>query len=306
MPPTVTIVSPCYNHSRYIVEHLESVRAQDYPYIQHIIFDDGSSDRSADVIEKWIADNSYECTFIRHERNRGLCSTLNEAIALAKGEYWSAIGTDDTMLPHRTRLLAEYLDAHPECMMVSGDSLLMDLDSRPSEVDGHASALAWSMRNRPDFDWRRDYGSYEWMLMQNHLPAPMLRTEVFGRVGLFDPSLKLEDWDMWLRIAEFSRPAFIDDVVGHYRLHPTNASKDSTMMSEQSMITFLKYYDRGHRRHPEACETLLKVHFNDCVLNPKSIGNMRHFMRPSFLPVVIGETARWVAAAIRSKLNRGA
>lgn len=294
MPPLTTIVSPCYNHARYIVEHLDSVRAQDYPDIQHIIIDDGSSDGSPDIIQKWIDDNSHECVFIRHEKNRGLCNTLNEAIAISEGEYWTAFGTDDVMLPHRTRVLAEYLEAHPECMVVSADSQLIDLDSKPAEFDGYRTMLAWSMRGQPDFDWRKDYGNYEWMMRQNHLPLPVLRTEVFAKYGGFDPEFKLEDWEMWMRVVEHSRPVFIDEIVAYYRLHPTNTSKDATMMQEQCMLTFLKHYEQNMRLCPEWSDRLLRIHFNACVINPKRPLNVKYFLRSAFVPMMIGETLRWM------------
>jgi len=90
-----------YNHSRFILETLESVRAQTYKNTELIILDDCSSDDSVSIIERWLQENAIACTFIRHQKNQGICKSLNETLAVATGKYISMVASDDLWLPDK-------------------------------------------------------------------------------------------------------------------------------------------------------------------------------------------------------------
>src|ERR1039457_6887169 len=92
--PLVSVLVGCYNHARYVTETLESVRLQTYPKIQLIIWDDCSRDNSVEAIQSWIRQHNYECIFLQHSVNRGICQSLNEALALAQGKYISMVAAD--------------------------------------------------------------------------------------------------------------------------------------------------------------------------------------------------------------------
>src|ERR1700745_29986 len=87
--PLVTAIVLSYNQSRFVWETLESVRAQTHQSMQLIIVDDCSSDDSVGIIGHWIQHNKMDCTFIRHQENRGICKSLNDALAVASGKYIS-------------------------------------------------------------------------------------------------------------------------------------------------------------------------------------------------------------------------
>jgi glycosyltransferase involved in cell wall biosynthesis len=108
--PLVSVFVGCYNHSRFVLETLESVRSQTYPSIELIIWDDRSTDESPEVIRSWISDNSIECVFIEHAVNRGLCKSLNEALALASGKYVAMVSADDLWMPERIARQVEILE----------------------------------------------------------------------------------------------------------------------------------------------------------------------------------------------------
>ena len=96
--PLVTIISPCYNHSEFIIESLDSIRNQIYPNIEHIIIDDCSKDGSVLRIKEWISKHNYKCLFIQHNINKGISFTLNEGITLAKGEFISILPNEFVQL----------------------------------------------------------------------------------------------------------------------------------------------------------------------------------------------------------------
>jgi alpha-1,3-rhamnosyltransferase len=85
--PLVSVIIPAYNHEMYIEEALQSVINQTYKNIQFIVIDDGSTDRTAEIIEKFIKNNpDKNIQFIR-KQNEGVCKTLNRGLALATGDY---------------------------------------------------------------------------------------------------------------------------------------------------------------------------------------------------------------------------
>src|SRR6188474_3378131 len=97
--PLVTVFSLVYNTGKYVIEAIESVKANNYPNIQHIIIDDCSYDGvSTELVSDWIKENNYNCTFIKHEKNQGICRTLNEILRLAKGKYIFGV-SDDLIMP---------------------------------------------------------------------------------------------------------------------------------------------------------------------------------------------------------------
>src|SRR5437868_7150756 len=98
--PLVSAEVLCYNHARFVVECLESVKLQNYPNLELIVNDDASTDNSAALIEAWLAENkSIPHRFIHNKVNRGLCRTLNNALGQASGKYFCGIAADDAWLP---------------------------------------------------------------------------------------------------------------------------------------------------------------------------------------------------------------
>src|ERR1035437_9840246 len=99
--PLVSMIVLSYNQCRYVLETLESVKAQTYNATQLIIVDDCSSDDSVATIEHWLQENRIHCAFIRHKENQGICKSLNDALAVANGKYISMIAADDVWLPDK-------------------------------------------------------------------------------------------------------------------------------------------------------------------------------------------------------------
>src|SRR5437016_4691234 len=98
--PLVSVVVLCYNHARFVVECLESIKLQNYPKLELIVNDDASTDGSDSVIKDWLGKNpSIPHRFIRNQLNRGLCRTLNNALKYTTGTYFAGIAADDAWLP---------------------------------------------------------------------------------------------------------------------------------------------------------------------------------------------------------------
>ncbi|AYO56920.1 hypothetical protein CO230_01505 [Chryseobacterium sp. 6424] len=99
MQPLVTIITPSYNHARYLENTVQSVLNQTYPNIEYIIIDDGSSDNSHDVI-KALAEKYPQIKYVLHKENKGHLR-INEGVKMAQGDYISILSSDDWYLPEK-------------------------------------------------------------------------------------------------------------------------------------------------------------------------------------------------------------
>ncbi|MHA6193670.1 glycosyltransferase family 2 protein [Pseudomonas wadenswilerensis] len=251
--PLVSICIPVYNHQQYVEQCIRSIIAQDYQRIELIVIDDGSPDNSAAVVESLIAtcDARFERFEFRSRANKGLSGTLNEGLEWSRGEYFCVIASDDAMLPVKTSTLVGYLESHPDCAGAFGGISVMDDDGRVvGEINPHARTCEFS-----------DVFLAKVKLLA---PANLLRTEVVRRIGGFNPDVKVEDWDMWLRMTSQGENLHITGkLVSLYRRHDSNTSKNYELMqnemakiactyrdhplyaANQSMLYCLKFRDRA-------------------------------------------------------------
>src|SRR4051812_15533497 len=112
--PKISVLLPVYNAEPYLKEAIDSVLQQTFADFELIIINDGSKDRSADIIKSY---TDKRILFIDQE-NIGLSATLNKGIALARGEYIARQDNDDISRPERFRKQVTYLDAHPRTMLL--------------------------------------------------------------------------------------------------------------------------------------------------------------------------------------------
>lgn len=215
--PAVTVIALCYNHERYVLDCLESIRQQTFQDFELIVTDDFSQDRSVQLIDDWIRGNFPGGHFIRHTENKGLCKTLNEALRLARGRYVAMIATDDLWLPDKLKIqFAQMEDAPLSVGVVFSDAY--QIDSTGQLIDDmfiHA--------HNPDIGYPEGQ-LLEILARCNFIPAmsTLIRMECFKNVGLYDESLVFEDWDMWLRIAAIFQFRFSSYVSAKYRILPTS------------------------------------------------------------------------------------
>jgi glycosyltransferase involved in cell wall biosynthesis len=209
--PRISVVIPTYNRANLISETLDSVLSQTVNDIEVIVVDDGSTDATPAVV------SSYQRVRYLHQANAGQAAARNAGIRMAMGEYIAFVDDDDLWLPNK---LAQQLDClHAEsAAWVYCDALVFDGTSgqplhRFSQINtphnGHVGAQ---------------------LLIRDFIasPTPMVRRDVFDRVGLFDASPLLrrrEDWEMWLRIAAHYPLSYIPEPLARYRSHEQTATR---------------------------------------------------------------------------------
>ena len=226
MRPRVSVVMPVYNGERYIGRAVTSVLASDFRDIELVVLDDGSEDASADVARRAAAgDERLRIVTLPH---RGVAATRNSGLSEARAPLVANADADDVMLPDRLRRQVAYLDAHPECVVVSARSLIVDGEGRPLRIAGR-----WFSHEDVDC-W----------LLNGHGGAlggesAMFRREAAQRVGGYAPHLQTtgEDHDLWLRMAEVGRVAVLPEVLTLYRVHGANVSVGTDSSARRLPIT---------------------------------------------------------------------
>jgi glycosyltransferase involved in cell wall biosynthesis len=199
--PLVSIITPSFNQARYIEATIRSVLTQDYPRIEYIIVDGGSTDGTVEVIKKFEGRIGWWVS----EPDKGQTDAINKGFARAKGDILAWINSDDTYEAGAVSAAVQFLQGHPEVGMVYGDCNFINESGR---VIGKF--------NSAQTDHHRLRQGYV------HIPqqTAFFRAELWGRVGPLDPSFYFAmDYDLWTRIAARSEVKYVPQMWANFRLH---------------------------------------------------------------------------------------
>ncbi len=187
MPKLVSVIIPAYNVQDYIGETIESVLRQSYPTIEIIIINDGSTDKTPEIISKYAQKDSR--IVVVNQENRGLSGARNTGLRLAKGEYLCIFDADDIMLPQKIEKQFQFLEKHITCEFIYSDVYLflngtkkVYLEEPPAIKDIYKKLIQYGNFINPNTVFFRKF--------------------VFEKYGGFDEALRgSEDWDYWLNLS---------------------------------------------------------------------------------------------------------
>ncbi|MBI3280997.1 MAG: glycosyltransferase, partial [Acidobacteria bacterium] len=197
--PLVTIVTPSYNQGRFIRATIETVLAQDYPHLEYIIMDGGSTDATPAIAAEYASRLSFFS-----EKDRGQSHAINKGFQRAKGEIVAWLNSDDLFLPGSVRRGSHALARHTRAGAAYGEGYLID---REGKITGRFPAT------EPFNLWKLIYLS-DYILQQ----TVYFRRRVFDQVGFLDESLHWGmDWDVLVRIARRFPLAYVPEFMGCLR-----------------------------------------------------------------------------------------
>lgn len=230
----VSVLALGYNHARFAEQCLDAIRAQTFPSVELIMADDCSRDATAEVAASWRSRHWPDSALVLHEKNMGLCRTLNELLGLARGRYVAVIAMDDQWEPNMLAQHVAALNAEPSAAVSYSDAFLMDEEGNRSPggfiemVGGHSTVPEDAL--------------FEALCERNFIPAmtTVMRRTALREVGYYDETLLYEDWDMWLRLARLHPFVYTPPTSASYRIVASSLS-------------------RTMERHPDYARTNLRI-----------------------------------------------
>jgi glycosyltransferase involved in cell wall biosynthesis len=198
--PLVSIVTPCFNAAKFVEETIQSVLAQDYPRIEYIVMDGGSTDGTVEILKRY----EQRLRWIS-EPDRGAADAINRGFAISRGEVFAYLNADDVYLPGAVATAVRSFE---------GDAVY----GGAWWIDEAGKRLA----PYPVRDFDLELLARECFICQ---PASFVRRDAFENVGGMDPELSLTfDYEFWMRLAKAYEIRRIDGMLALSRMHRTNKS----------------------------------------------------------------------------------
>jgi glycosyltransferase involved in cell wall biosynthesis len=229
-------VTPTWNRARYLPECIESVLAQEFPGLEHVIVDDGSTDDTPAVLRRY----GDRVRSVRQE-NAGQSAAWNRCLELARGEFVAFLDSDDAWLPGKLARQIPMLDRDPGAGLLYAAVEYMDEDGKPSPVRG-------SRRGTPS----------GWILPRlletnvMNTGTVVVRRELLRKAGPFDGAyVSVNDWDMWLRVCATTRVIYDPVVSCRMRRHAGQIIADREKMDAARVRLLEDNLRRIERTAPE-------------------------------------------------------
>ncbi|MFZ7320768.1 glycosyltransferase [Comamonas jiangduensis] len=258
----ITVAIPSYNHANYIEKCIESIASQSWKNIEIIIIDDGSKDHSVEVIQSSIAKykNHFSAIKTIYRENQGLCKTLNQALDISSGEYFSPIASDDYFLNEKIEKLVNIFKKNSA-------SKLSAVYGGVNFIDKNGEATGRNYKGNNNLLSFEDF-----FLFKSWVPAPgaLFLTSDLREIGGFNPETKVEDLDILLRLTKNGKKIFFsNEIVAAYRLHESNTSKNIELM-HLNVLKILESY-KYHSLYKKAINAYDCVIFRDFASKNKVI-----------------------------------
>jgi glycosyltransferase involved in cell wall biosynthesis len=219
--PKISIVTPSYNQGQYLEATIRSVLLQDYPNLEYMIVDGGSTDNSVEIIRKYEPWLAYWVS----APDNGQADAINRGFDRATGEICGWLNSDDIYEPGALQRVARTLTSNPDVDLVYGNGWQIDADGAKTTrchwvgpLDP-ATQLNWNQILQPAALWRRD---------------------VWNQAGQLDPSYNWGlDWEWFIRASKVGRTFFIPDDLADWRITPEikSVSPDPARRAELASIS---------------------------------------------------------------------
>lgn len=217
--PEVSVLMSCYNSARWLHDSVSSVLAQTFADFELILVDDGSTDQTPEIMERFGQKDGR--VIVVTKQNSGLTRSLNEGIARASGAWIARLDADDICEPTRLETQIDFVRQRPEIVLVGSGFWEVDsadkLIKKQSYPSGHG-ALVRSLER-----------------LQRMFPhsSAIFRLDAAKDAGLYNPLFqKSQDWDLWLRLSERGRISCLTAPLVRVRKHSDQISSSVSGVSQ--------------------------------------------------------------------------
>jgi len=211
--PKVSIVIPAYNAETFIEETMDHAFKQTLTDFEIIVVDDGSSDRTKQVIEKYTDKVKYI-----YQKNQGTSAARNNGIDHAQGKYIAFLDSDDIWFPLKLERQINFLESNPKIDLVGCDAELIN-------ESGESFNKLYSRGKKYDVPPDEMLAQ---LLKRDFIPfsSVVVKKSLVRNLGGFDLSMVCEDYEFLMRAVQKYNIAFIDEVLMQYRISPNNKSQN--------------------------------------------------------------------------------
>jgi glycosyltransferase involved in cell wall biosynthesis len=226
--PTVSVITPVYNHEKFVKPCIESLLAQTCSDWEQIIIDDGSTDRTAEVVQSYSDPRIRYC----YQENMGieaLAQTYNHALSLCRGQLIAILEGDDLWPPEKlSRLVATFED--DSVVLAYGEMLEIDVDGRPAKRISRTARMRSGLPRRVLFNDPPPTAAPHMLTYYGHslIPAStvMIRRSALEAIGGFQyvRSQRYVDFPTFIRLSTRGKFYYTPEVMGYRRMHPQSAT----------------------------------------------------------------------------------
>lgn len=218
--PKISIVIPSFNQGKYIERTIKSIVQQEYPNLELILMDGGSSDETMDIVDRYRGYFSY----IRSEKDGGQSDAIASGFEQATGDYVTWLNSDDTYSAGSLNAVGRFLSTNPDVDFAYGNANYIDQDdriiTRKRSIRPVNGVIKYAFLTVPQMSafWRRSLND---------------------QVGSIDRSLRFcMDYDLFVRLVESTRARYIDLDIGNFRLHPESKTKnlEAIRLAEDDLV----------------------------------------------------------------------
>ncbi|MDO8574417.1 MAG: glycosyltransferase [bacterium] len=301
----VSIIIPAYNVEGFIKNAVESALGQTYSNIEIIVVDDGSTDKTEDILSPYIKEKKIK--YIR-QSNLGLAGARNTGIKEAQGKYIALLDADDEFLPEKIKKQVKALEVNPDYGICYCD-IIHFFEGNPRKFYHHRYTYQSGNLFEP--------------LLEKQFINPLsvvIRKDVLAKWGVFDPELRhTEDWELWLRLSHAGiKFYYLDEPLALYQVRTSgNLSiiQNEPKMKENGLKVFtrleksLSEEEKGRYRFKEIIDSLkLKTALAYLMIGDKKkaknyIQNQPFILKLliTFLPSQVWQTSLRLARRIKHR-----
>lgn len=222
--PIVSVIIPVFNFEEYIEETINSVLKQSYKNFEIIVIDDSSTDNTFKIVQSLSKKfSSIKCFKIDHSGRPSV--PRNYGIGKAKGEFVAFLDGDDLWVPNKLEIQVQFMSNNPELIFVYSASVTKGVSIFSSQFEV-LPLINKAAKTR-----------YDLIKKGNTITCSsiLVRKRFLDQVNGFDedPNLKIEDYDLWLRLSEIGPFQIIPKLQVYYRIHPSQFSSDYKIKQER-------------------------------------------------------------------------
>ncbi len=230
----ISVVTPSFNQAIYLETTLRSVLEQDYPHVEHIVIDGGSTDGSRDILQRYGSRLAYWCS----EKDRGQADAIAKGFQRATGDILCWLNSDDVFLPGALRAVAEFFTRHPVAEVVCGGAYIINPEGRPVRRFGHCTLGVKATFHR--FCFYGQDGVYQ--------QATFWRRSAYEAVGGVNPELQfIMDRELFARLACRQPFQRLPALLACFRIHEECKTRRLQDVQRRESDAFFQQY--GRARH---------------------------------------------------------